>query len=332
MKRSSWALVVLATFTVSGCSAIKGCGVVKDFRKSRHLKAAEGYDADKKYKEATIEYRNALRFDPQDLQTVKKLAFAYYENGQIGEAFPPLQRYVDENPNDLEARQKLGTIYLMGRAPDKAREQAETILAKQPDDLDALLLLAESAETPEQIKDAIARLEAKRATLGDPDRVARALGVLYARNKDLPRAEQEFQAAVTSKPDSPDAHLALARLHLGKRELARGREGVQGGGRPRAPRLVRAAAARGLLPADAPGRRREEGPDATSPPRRRTRSRPGCGWARSPSRRASSTRRRRSSPRAGDEPRRRDARSSSRPASTSRSARRRRPWRRPRRR
>ena len=151
---------------------------------------------------------------------MKKLAFAYYENGQIGEAFPPLKRYVDGSPDDLEARQKLGTIYLMGRAPDKAREQAETILAKQPDDLDALLLLAEAAETPEQIKDAIARLEAKRATLGDPDRVARALGVLYARNKDLPRAEQEFQAAVSSKPDSPDAHLALARLHLGKGELA----------------------------------------------------------------------------------------------------------------
>ncbi|HYN01749.1 MAG TPA: tetratricopeptide repeat protein, partial [Vicinamibacteria bacterium] len=220
MKRSSWALVVLATFTVSGCSAIKGCGVVRDFRKSRHLKAAERYDADKKYKEATIEYRNALRFDPQDLQTVRKLAFAYYENGQIGDAFPPLKRYVDGSPNDLEARQKLGTIYLMGRAPDKAREQAETILAKQPDDLDALLLMAEAAETPEQITAAIARLEAKRATLGDPDRVARALGVLYARNKDLPRAEQEFQAAVTSKPDSPDAHLALARLHLGKGELA----------------------------------------------------------------------------------------------------------------
>ena len=74
MKRSSWALVVLATFAVWRLrSAIKGCGVVKDFRKSRHLKAAERYDAEKKYKEATIEYRNALRFDPQDLQTVKKL-------------------------------------------------------------------------------------------------------------------------------------------------------------------------------------------------------------------------------------------------------------------
>ena len=64
MKRSAWALVVLASVTVSGCGAVKGCGVVKEFRKSRHLKAAEGYHAEKKYKEATIEYRNALKAVP----------------------------------------------------------------------------------------------------------------------------------------------------------------------------------------------------------------------------------------------------------------------------
>jgi len=193
--------------------------MVKDFRKNRHLKAAEQYVAEKKWKEATIEYRNALRFDPQNLAAVKQLGLAYYENGQLGEAFPPLRRYHDQNPNDLEVRQKLGVIYLMGRAPDKAREQALAILEQKPGDLDALLLIAESADSPEEITDAIRRLEQDRATLGDPDRVARALGVLYARNQDVPRAEAEFQKAVSSKPDSPEAHLALARLHLGKREL-----------------------------------------------------------------------------------------------------------------
>jgi hypothetical protein len=73
---------------------------------------------------------------------------AFFDNGQLGEAFPPLRRYSDRNPDDLEVRQKLGVIYLMGRAPDKAREQAEAILKKKPQDVDAMLLLAESADTP----------------------------------------------------------------------------------------------------------------------------------------------------------------------------------------
>ncbi len=196
-----------------------GCGLAKDFRKDRHLKAAQSYSAEKKWKEATIEYRNALRYDPENLQAVKQLGLAYYENGQLGEAFPPLRRYRDQNPEDLEVRQKLGTIYLMGQAPDKARDEANAILLKEPQNLEALLLYAESANTPEEIKEAIERLEKNRASLGDPDRVARAMGVLYARNQDVPRAEAEFKQAVNSKPDSPEAHLALARLHLGKREL-----------------------------------------------------------------------------------------------------------------
>jgi putative PEP-CTERM system TPR-repeat lipoprotein len=214
MKRqTAWAAVLLAVF------AGTGCGMVKDFRKNRHLKAAERYVAEKKYKEATIEYRNALHFDPQNMDAVKKLGLAYYENGQLGEAYPPLRRYHDQNLNDLEVRQKLGVIYLMGRAPDKAREEALAILAKQPTNLEALLLLAESADTPEEVQDAITRIEKNRAALGDADRVARALGVLYARNRDLPKAEEEFKAAVSSKPDSPEAHLALARLHLSKNEI-----------------------------------------------------------------------------------------------------------------
>jgi putative PEP-CTERM system TPR-repeat lipoprotein len=213
-RRSAWAVVLVAVLAGSGC------GMVKDFRKQRHLKAAERYYAEKKYKEAIIEYRNGLRFDPQNMAAVKKLGLAYYQSAQFGEAFAVLRRYHDQNQGDLEVRQKLGTLYLMGRAGDKAREQAEAILAQRPNDVDALILIAEAAETPDQTADAIRRLEEKRATLADPDRVARALGVLYARNKDLPRAEQEFKAAVTSKPDSVDAHLALARLHLAKREVA----------------------------------------------------------------------------------------------------------------
>ena len=125
-----------------------GCGLADDFRKNRHLKKAEQYYADGQFKEATIEYRNVLRFEPENLAVLKKLGLAYYESGQLGEAFPPLRRYHDQNPGDLEVRQKLGTIYLLGQAPDKAREQAEAILETEPQNLDALALFAEAAQTP----------------------------------------------------------------------------------------------------------------------------------------------------------------------------------------
>src|SRR4029450_6437653 len=207
-RRAASAVVLVAAFTATGC------GLLNDFRKTRHTKAANRYVAEKKWKEATIEFRTALRYDPQNLALVKGLGLAFFDNGQLGEAYPPLQRYHHEHPEDLEVRQKLGVIYLMGRAPDKAREQAEAILKEKPQDLDAMLLLAESADTPEEVKDSIARIEQNRAALGDPDRVSRARRMLYVQNQDVTRA-----GAVPSTPASPEAPLALAGLRLAKKEL-----------------------------------------------------------------------------------------------------------------
>ena len=89
----------------------------------------------------------------------------------------------------------------------------------------------------------IARLEQDRATLPDPDRVARALGVLYARNQDV-RAPRPSSRRRSPPSRLARGALALARLHLGKSSTRR--EGVQGGGGSGARGVVRASAARGF--------------------------------------------------------------------------------------
>ena len=60
-RRAAWAVVLVAAFTATGC------GMLNDFRKTRHTKAANRYVAEKKWKEATIEFRTALRYDPENL-------------------------------------------------------------------------------------------------------------------------------------------------------------------------------------------------------------------------------------------------------------------------
>ena len=87
-RRAAWAVVLVAAFTATGC------GMLNDFRKARHTKAANRYVAEKKWKEATIEFRTALRYDPENLELVKGLGLAFFDNGQLGEAFPPLRRPV----------------------------------------------------------------------------------------------------------------------------------------------------------------------------------------------------------------------------------------------
>ena len=152
---------------------------------------------------------------------MKGLGLAFYDNGQLGEAYPPLLRYQRQHPDDLEVRQKLGVIYLMGRAQRQGARAGRGDPRARSRRTSTRCCCSPSPPTRRsEVKDAIQKLEPNRAALGDPDRVARALGTLYVKKQDVPRAEQEFKSAVTSKPDSPEAHLALARLHLAKKELA----------------------------------------------------------------------------------------------------------------
>ena len=55
-RRAAWTVVLVAAFSATGC------GMLNDFRKTRHTKAANRYVAEKKWKEATIEFRTALRY------------------------------------------------------------------------------------------------------------------------------------------------------------------------------------------------------------------------------------------------------------------------------
>src|SRR4030095_9526366 len=100
------------------------------------------YFSQEKYKEAIIEYRNALRYDPANVQAIRQLGFAHYQLGEAGSAFGYLQRSKGLEPANLEVRQKLAAIYLaVGRLAD-VQQDTEFILDKEPKKLDALGLAA----------------------------------------------------------------------------------------------------------------------------------------------------------------------------------------------
>src|SRR5262249_14987250 len=123
-------------------------------------------------------------------------------------------------PDDSEVRLKLGAIYLLGEKPVKAREEAVSVLAKEPNNVDALALLADTSTTPEQVDAAIKRIEEALPTVSDRAKPHLALGTLYLRKQDQDRAERAFQEAVAREPKSVEAHFLLGSLYLVKRDSA----------------------------------------------------------------------------------------------------------------
>src|SRR5438128_810296 len=67
-----------------------GCSRSPEAKKAHHLHRGDRYFAREQYREAVIEYANVLQLDRVNTRAIRQLAFAHYQLGQIGQAFPYL--------------------------------------------------------------------------------------------------------------------------------------------------------------------------------------------------------------------------------------------------
>jgi tetratricopeptide (TPR) repeat protein len=218
MKRTSIAVEILRWLVL--LVIVTSCTRSPAEKKARHLQRGDQYYSQQRYREAVIEYRNALRIDNDNAHAIQRLGLSYYQLGELGPSFPFLLKTKELRPDDTESRLKLGTMYLAGRKSAEAREEATFILDRDPKNLDALLLWAGSAETPQEVSAAVERLEQAQADFGERAKPYLALGALYLRKQDADKAEQAFKRAVTVEPKSIEAHTLLGNFYLARRDTA----------------------------------------------------------------------------------------------------------------
>jgi putative PEP-CTERM system TPR-repeat lipoprotein len=198
-SRSLLWTVVAAALLLSAC------------RDAKSLTArGDGFMAAKKYREATIEYRNALKKEPRLGEVRIKLADAYEALGDYDNAVREAQRGADLLADDSAVQLKTGQLLLtMGRF-DEAKARATKILGKNPKNVDALVLLANSMAGLKEFDNAIKELEG--AIELDPRRSLSYanLGGMLLRSGNRDDAERRFRSAIALDPKSVTAHVALA--------------------------------------------------------------------------------------------------------------------------
>src|SRR5262249_48206340 len=145
------------------------------------------------------------RLDPVNARATRQLGLLYDQLGELAQAFRFLLKAEELTPDDSEVRLKLGAIYLLGGKPDESRREATSVLTKEPNNVDALALLADTSTTPQQVDATIRRIEEALASVGDRAKPHLALGALYLRKQDQARAEREFKEAVAREPKSVEA-------------------------------------------------------------------------------------------------------------------------------
>jgi putative PEP-CTERM system TPR-repeat lipoprotein len=209
-RRRLFAVVLIAV--AYACSA--------QAKTTRQLERGDGFFDQKKYREASLEYRNVVDAEPNNVRALQRLGITYFELGEMGRAFVYLNRANQLDDTDTEVRWRLGLLNAWSRQPDEARRHANFVLQKDPDNLEALGVLAETAETLPELDAAIDRVEAVRGKLAQREKASRLLGGLFLKKGDLAKAEAALQDAVSSAPQSVEAHTALATLHMARRQTA----------------------------------------------------------------------------------------------------------------
>jgi tetratricopeptide (TPR) repeat protein len=203
---------------------LAGCARTPEAKKARYLERGNRYFKQEQYREAILEYRNVLRLDQKEPAATRQLGLAHYQLGQFGLAFRYLTQAQQLDPENTEVRLKLASIYVLGGRPDDATAQVEAVLKKEPGNLDALVIFAGAANTPREIDEALARVQAVQPTLGTTAKLHLALAGLYLRKQDPAAAEREFREAVAREPNSVESHMAMGNFLVSRRDLA-GAEG-----------------------------------------------------------------------------------------------------------
>jgi tetratricopeptide (TPR) repeat protein len=147
--------------------------------------------------QAIEQYKLALDADPDSRVLQDGIANLYFRLGRIREAVSAAQDQVTKHPDDVDAHELLGRVYLRslgdGQGPQAgdilqaAIKEYETIVKLKPNDLENRLLL----------------------------------GQLYGLNHNSAKAEEQFQAAQKIDGNNEEVVLSMARQYTEQGELAK---------------------------------------------------------------------------------------------------------------
>ena len=194
-------------------SALTGCHHDPNVQKQKYLESGKRYAAEAKYKEAAIQFSNALKVDRNFGEAHYQLASVYLKMGSVMPAYAELSRTVALQPGNLQARIDLGNLLLAGKAADRAKEQAMAVLAINNNNADAYALLASVAAVKGDRTEALAQIQ--HALAIEPNRAAfhTTLGLLQGSDPgDAASAEDQLRKAVSLDATNVTAHLALSSL------------------------------------------------------------------------------------------------------------------------
>jgi tetratricopeptide (TPR) repeat protein len=202
---------------------------------------------------ARLELLNSVKFKGDKIEAWRALAGIDDRTKAYQALFQDLRRIVELDPNDIDARLRLGKMLLAGGAPDAALRIVEgagdaanqnaglhalkaAILVKMRDTSGGLLEARKATELDPGDVDAAIMLALERLSKGDADGAIRILSAptiaskndarveqiraqIFAQKGDLAQAESILHKLIDQKPQDVALHGLLARIYVTQRRF-----------------------------------------------------------------------------------------------------------------
>ena len=195
------------------------CSCTPEMKKARALQQGESHFKAGEYDAAKIEYLKVLRLDPGNAVAYARCGAMWAAEGVPVRAGQFLMKVREIAPNDLDSRYRLALVFVRVGQPQQAFKEATEILKQAPDHGPALVLLTETATTPEQAQ--AAEQEVEKFPHHDSPYFDVASAALAMRKQDLPKAEALLNHAISADPKCVEAHVAMAMLAMAKKDDAK---------------------------------------------------------------------------------------------------------------
>lgn len=197
---------------------LAGCSRDPNVRKQKYFNSGEKYFSAAKYREAVIQYANAVQIDPRYAPAHAKLAQSLLKLGDNSRAFQELSRTVELDPDNARARIDLANLLLTVRNPDgslvpdimqQAKAQLDWLDKNQPNNAETHQAWANYYSAESDLASATKEIE-KSIDL-DPLRSGAYLMLALLQTRlELPdQAEINFTKAVEMDPKALKPRLAL---------------------------------------------------------------------------------------------------------------------------
>jgi tetratricopeptide (TPR) repeat protein len=197
-------LLLAAVVFLSGCTDTEKA-------KAGHISRGEAYLKDLKFTEASLEFRNAIQIDEKSAPAHWGLARAFEGLNRLPEMITELQKTIEYDKSQLDARVKLGNYYLAASAghPElltEAERLVKETLERDGNHIEGHILMGSVLFAQKDKEKALAELN--RAIELDPQRVESYLSLarFYIVDRERDKAEETFRKALSLAPNSALAH------------------------------------------------------------------------------------------------------------------------------